>query len=636
MENIIIKFSDEAVVTNSLINQPSTSALSFNVLQHIPLPILSLSLGCMILDINQAAATLYGWERSKVLGKNFLELCLQQGYPTPVLPNLSAIKPGQAHGAQVMPFAPSDKTRELNWQIVRLSNEQQEGFLFIAGAASPTVEPEKNNESLRDLVQELLPSLKQILDTTTHLPATSAGTDIVSHAVKLVDRLENLENFIKIKQEGLTKKEEPCDLRLLVEKIGQQFTAVAQQQTNKLILAYPPQVPSQILIDAQCFALITKNLLSNACRHTTKGNIVLAVSYKAQVGQDIMLELKVQDTGEGIHKDDMATLFEPTQSYGLYLVKEWLQCLNGKLRIESQPQVGTTIVCTIPCKQLNTTAQALVLTPQSLKLLVVDDNTLRAEATFSHFATLSGSACLNGEETMACLIAKEIVEPAYHIVMVDDEIASVPPLAIARQMRSRPEFNNTLLVLSARSGTKLFDEAKAGGFDVVLSKPLQPSQMMQLLKNEWAAWQSDSARRVEQKNKKVLSVLLVEDNQLAQKISKSMLEDIGCRVDIASNGEEALKSMENYYDVVFMDVGLPDFDGLEVTRRIRKMRYAKSRVPIIAMTAHVSEHDKRLCFDAGMDDFISKPISYESLQSALQRSVLKAASAESAFERQIG
>lgn len=664
MENIIIKFASEGVLAEqSLVNQPAPNSNYFHLLQHIPLPIFSLNLGLAILDMNQAAAEMYGWERNKVIGKSFIELCIRQGIVIPQLPNLTTLKQTQAYVTEVVQMVLStNKTHAVAWHILRFVNEQQQmdGFLFIGqpkNAPLPQVaedqrvikeadilraQAQSQRELLTHVAHELLPSMQAIIDAARSLTVgeTEPGraelvNNITQQSQMITGQLENLDSIARIDAQRLIPNEEPCDLRNIVEEVIRDFSPSCQRKGLKLIPSYPLSVVRHLLSDRQGLRLILKNLISNAYRFTERGTIFVAVTCKEQIGNHANLEIKVQDSGKGIDPALIAQVLEGTpnteaapftlQGYGLRVVKAWVHAMGGTLRFESQPNsTGASVVCALPLK-LSALEQDLAWQSpcNNLKVLVIDDCQLRGEVILQHFSNHPGSARMSGEDAMVRFVAKESFDPAYQMIIVDDENSGVTPLALARQVRAHPELSHCMLVLCARSSTKALDEARANGYSVILQKPVQPSDLINIIQNEWVKWFKSNASRREERKSNILSVLLVEDNQLAQKISKSMLEDLGCKVSIAGTGEEALRAMENHYDAIFMDVGLPDCDGLEVTRRIRRMHYDKSSVPIIAMTAHVSEHDKRLCFESGMDDFISKPISYESLQKVLQRCVLK-------------
>ena len=192
-------------------------------------------------------------------------------------------------------------------------------------------------------------------------------------------------------------------------------------------------------------------------------------------------------------------------------------------------------------------------------------------------------------------------------------------------MREHPEFNNVMPLLLRKndySQQQLFQYRKAGFFDYII-KPVQPTELTSTLTTSWQRWSSHFKAEEDRLREYNPSILLVEDNPISHKIVRMMLERLGCSVDVVETGKETLQVVfDKDYDLIFIDLGLPDIDGLTLARKIRGVQDKKSCIPMVALTAHVSEVDREKCIEAGMSHFLAKPASPESLKRVVSRCIL--------------
>ncbi len=658
------------------------------VIGHIPSPLVRLSLSFNILAINDSAMELLSWQDRPVVGESFFELCMKQGLPTPPLPNFYRIMQGEVITCHdILYHSESEHPRNFSWQICPYVQEGIVNSLFLIGREKVDSVPEGSidhstsrlpiainahkqssineapiqrgtpivqnvaeqldaNQAKSDFLASVSHDLRtplngilgmaEILKVRNHYPEQEEFVDgILQAGQNLLRYVEDILNFSKVEAGGLVIKNEPFDLREVVEKLTKMMTYEAQKKGVKLIISYPDNVPRCVVSDQHIIGRIILNLLGNAIKFTDKGYIIVSVECLSRQEKDAKLQIIVEDTGIGVPKDKINDIFdrfsrvEPSyksrfqgSGLGLCIVKHMVNALDGQISVNSMLSNGSTFWCTLPFDLQEQSLEDMrpEIQYSNIRVLVVDDCKARGKTILKH-VTSNESSMVAGSEAYSTLSKAAEDGKPYHLLVVDDE-SSVSPFNLAERVRSNKALSKLMMVLCAYpSNMPEEGRAKAAGFSRVLSKPLQPSLLGHLVKQDWQQWLSSQQVGGTPTAKVKLDasscILLVEDNPLAQKISKSMLEDLGCQVDIASSGDEALRLVKRGYDMVFMDIGLPDQDGMEVTRKIRAYKNGINRVPIIAMTAHVSDADKRLCLESGMDDFISKPISYDNLERVL-------------------
>ena len=249
---------------------------------------------------------------------------------------------------------------------------------------------------------------------------------------------------------------------------------------------------------------------------------------------------------------------------------------------------------------------------------MIDDNPVRGEAILKQINT-PGSKVTTSDHVIELLAAQsQQKSPPYQIVIVDED-AQCDCMSLNEQINQmrydvKPVF---ILLQQSRHKSGSCGRADTSSYFTSIPKPVRPSQLINVLVDAWRVYQENKVKRVPSRDS--YHVLLVEDNELNQKIAKIMLEEMGCKVDVANCGMSALHQCNNAHDIIFMDLGLPDIDGLSLTEEIRKKENHRLDTPIIALTAHASDHDKKRCLSIGMNDFLTKPISYENLQIVLAR-----------------
>jgi PAS domain S-box-containing protein len=364
-------------------------------------------------------------------------------------------------------------------------------------------------------------------------------------------------------------------------------------------------------------------------------------------GGDVMekIEFSVRDTGIGIPKERLGRLFQPfsqvdasmTRKYGgtglgLAISKRLCEAMGGQMWVESQVGKGTTFYFTIVARATEHQKDVDLQVPRpelrGKRLLAVDDN-----ATNRKIISLQAESwgmLVKAVDSGAAALALLRQKRDFDLAILDMQMPEMDGLSLAVQIQSMPAYANLPLVMLSSVG-KLTSEEIGGrvSFAAFLSKPIKQSQLYEVLVSVLAS--QPVAVKVQKKEHQPLfdrhlgselplRILVVEDVAVNQKVAVLSLERLGYRADVANNGIEALEGVRRqHYDLIFMDVQMPEMDGLEATRRICKM-FDRSRRPwIIAMTAHAMEGDREECLEAGMNDYISKPVRAEALVKALFR-----------------
>ncbi|WP_445248769.1 PAS domain S-box protein [Microcoleus sp. OTE_8_concoct_300] len=472
------------------------------------------------------------------------------------------------------------------------------------------------------------------------------------------------------------------NLSICIDEVLDLLATPAQEKGIELVALIDKDVPLQIRGDAARLRQILTNLINNAIKFTEAGEVVIEVSLGRHQGLfaasddqkvreniqplklgstgSIVLLFKVTDTGIGIAQEDQKKLFQSfsqvdastTRKYGgtglgLAICKQLVELIGGKIGVESTPGKGSTFWFTVPALEKNLTAVGttcevnLQTVLAGRKMLVASDKpTVRK--VLLRMAVVWGmevEEVENGWMAIASLYKAVSVNCPYDIVLVDIQLPEMVAGSLERLIVSEPAMQHTKWVVLT-SITQI-SEAKRlvnGGFSGYLTKPVKAHRLFGCLVNAIAPGAaidgpvanptSKEASVIDNPELGNLKVLLVEDTPINQKVGLNQLRVLGCVADVANNGAEALSMVAiKKYDIVLMDCQMPVLDGYEATLELRRLEAAKAaagsmeayqKTVVIAMTASALKGDREKCLAAGMDDYISKPISLEKLQAVLE------------------
>jgi len=473
-----------------------------------------------------------------------------------------------------------------------------------------------------------------LLDTDLQPRQREFAEIIRSSGESLLGIINDILDFSKIDAGRLELEQHPFDLRGCVESAFDLVTEPAARKGLELAFLIDPDVPEGINGDVTRLRQVLVNLLANAVKFTDVGEVVLIVEPDTAPG---LLHLAVRDTGIGIPADRAHRLFEEfsqldsstTRKYGgtglgLAVSKRLAELMGGTMWVESDEGQGATFHFTVSCEQAEVPSRAAAggvpaeLT--GMRVLVIDDNAINRRILDLQTEAW-GLHCVAVASGPAAIVLVEGGEP-FDLAIVDMHMPEMDGLELAGHLRSL----NAEMPLVLHTSLGGSDEAN-DLFAAVLTKPVKQSQLFDVLVSLLAgdgdlhvASESDSATATLGR-RRPLRILLAEDNTVNQQIALLVLESMGYRADVVSNGSEAVEAVNGLpYDVVLMDVQMPEMDGLEATRQIRARPPVSGAPHIIAMTANAMQGDREACLEAGMNDYLSKPIRPEELAQALARS----------------
>jgi two-component system, sensor histidine kinase and response regulator len=462
----------------------------------------------------------------------------------------------------------------------------------------------------------------------------------------LLGVINDILDFSKVEAGKLDLENTDFELEHLLDNTSNLVSEKAHAKGLEIVFDVAPDVPYNLVGDSLRLGQILLNYANNAVKFTETGEIVIAVRASERTDKDVLLHFRVEDTGIGLTKEQIARLFQSfTQAdtsttrrfggtgLGLAISKKLAGLMGGDVGVESAPGKGSTFWFSARLGIGESKRRELVPNPdlRGRRALVVDDNEharmviadMLESMTFLPSQAASGSAAIDEVRRAA-----EAGEP-YDVVYLDWRMPGMDGMETARRIRalgldSTPMF----LMVTAYGREEVLKEAQAAGIDNVLVKPVNPSILfdttVSVLGRHAPAVQADQERSAATPENRVAAlrgarILLVEDNDINQQVARELLEDAGLVVDVADNGEIALQKVRSGdWDLVFMDMQMPVMDGVTATQRIRSMG-GFERLPIVAMTANAMEQDRRKCLAAGMNDFLVKPIDPDDMWSILLR-----------------
>jgi CheY-like chemotaxis protein len=493
-------------------------------------------------------------------------------------------------------------------------------------------------------------TLAQRTELTPQQQAYLHKIQISSNA--LLSLINDILDFSKIEAGKLDIEYVDFQLQAVLEELADLFADRVAEKDIELLIARDSDVPSALIGDPLRLRQILINLLSNALKFTETGDILVKVQSLDQTRSRARLRFSVRDSGIGIPENKLGTLFDSftqadgstTRKYGgtglgLAICKQLAELMGGGIHADSEPGKGSTFWFELPFERQapeQEKSYRLSVDLRGQRALVTDDNRMGREIlseTMLSFGFEVGTAA-DGEEALAQLHAAVDEGRPYDLVLMDWKMPGMDGIETSRRIRATPEFRDIPIVMVTAFGREHEREQGEGiGIDAFLTKPVQQSVLFDtlMLVFEQASGEKGTARAmVTRKSARVVGLhgahlLLAEDNLINQEVAVGILSAEGIGVDLANNGREAVDMAgRKRYDAVLMDMQMPEMDGYEAARRIRADA-ALADLPIIAMTAHAMEGDRKKCLEAGMNDYVTKPIDTKQLFDVLGKWVSVAA-----------
>ena len=619
-----------------------------------PAAVVVMDAGERIVDWNPAAAELFGYSAEEALGRHVDELVFGES--------------GSEEGREIMAEAMRDGraqriTRrrrrdgtlvDVELMLVPLAGDgSHAGFLGVYHDVTELQRARQEAEAatqaksafLATMSHEIRTPMNAVIGMTDLLLGTELTGEqrefaevVHTSGDALLHVIDDILDYSKIEAGKLDLERQPFSLRDCVEGALDIVAPRAWEKELELGCLIDEDAPAGIVGDEARLRQVLLNLLSNAVKFTERGEVVVLVNAEQSGAGSYRLELAVRDTGIGIPPDRMDRLFtsfsqvdaSTTRRFGgtglgLAISKRLVELMGGTVTVESEQKKGSTFRISLPV------AAADVPTKFALeeglphlagkRILVVDDNATNREIVTRH-ARSWGMEPVSVERPAAALELIEQGEP-FDVAVLDMMMPDMDGLALAGEIRQRRSESELPLLLLTSLG-RLPQLQSGSVFSAQLAKPLKASQLyntlLQLLTAGRAGEEAVEPMTDGKRARSQLRILLAEDNAMNQKVALRLLEQLGYGADVAGNGREAIESLERRpYDVVLMDVQMPELDGLDATREIRERWPDETRPHIIAMTANALPEDREACFAAGMNDYVAKPIRAEELVAALKR-----------------
>jgi len=617
----------------------------------------------VILEFSPGAEKCFGYSREEVLGKPVTMLLVSEDRDKLAEAARRMRKDTTLSGYRQL-IRRNNETFPAMYSIYPLLNESGE-FYAALGVCIDITEQKKMEEELvraRDAAEASAKAKAEFTASVSHeirtpLNAIIGMTDLLLESdldpvksdyvktirisgLSLLSIINEILDFSKIDAGRMDIAQLPFDLREVLETSLDQVAAKAAEKRLDLAYILAEDVPGRMMGDSLRLGQVLANLLSNAVKFTQSGEITVSV---ARDGKNKEYHFIVTDTGIGIPEDRMSRLFLPfsqvdsslSRRYdgtglGLAISSRLAELMGGRIWAESKPGVGSQFHFTIPEKWTDKAAGAQgsdsaddtqlagdYTRLKGKKSLVALEKEASRQMLSNHLRSFAAIADGTGSDREACRL---LDQGRYDVVIIDADMAKWPALAERIGGQQMPQSMPVIEVGFLGEKASL----PASKTHIFLAKPVRQAQLagalLAIFGERKDATEPERGRGLPPASNQDLSILLAEDNPINQKVALAMLKHLGYMADVAVNGKDLLKCLESKsYDVILMDIQMPEMDGLQATRSIRSSLPAEKQPRIIAMTAYTLRGDRERCLAAGMDGYISKPVKMEELKAALER-----------------
>jgi PAS domain S-box-containing protein len=607
----------------------------------------------VVTEWNPAAGELFGYSPEEVLGRNINDLVFgdgprEEGHET----TREAMATGRAQ--RLTRRVRKDGTPvDVELMLVPLVTEgAHSGFLGIYHDVTELQRARQEAEAATQAKSAFLATMSHEIRTPMNavigMTDLLLGTDLTgeqrefaevvhSSGDALLHVIDDILDYSKIEAGKLDLEREPFNLRDCVEGALDIVAPRAWEKELELGCLIDDDAPAGIVGDEARLRQVLLNLLSNAVKFTERGEVVVLVDATETGAGSYEIELAVRDTGIGIPPDRMDLLFtsfsqvdaSTTRRFGgtglgLAISKRLIELMGGTISVDSEEQKGSTFRISLPVNAAEVPTRFALDDGfphlAGKRILIVDDNATNREIVTRHARSweMEPVAVERPAEALELIAAGE----PFDVAVLDMMMPEMDGLALAGEIRARRSPEDLPLLLLTSLG-RLPQAESSSLFSAQLAKPFKASQLYNtLLRLLTPGAVEEEVEPVTdgKRARSALRILLAEDNAMNQKVALRLLEQLGYRADVANNGLEAIEALGRQpYDVVLMDVQMPELDGLDATRQICERWPEETRPHIIAMTANALPEDREACFAAGMNDYVAKPIRAEELVAALKR-----------------
>ena len=492
-----------------------------------------------------------------------------------------------------------------------------------------------------------------LLDTELTDEQRRYAETVRTSAEALLGLINDILDFSKIEAGKMTLETLDFDLQDLLEDLAATLALRAQEKGLELLYSIATEIPCLLRGDPGRLRQILTNLVSNAIKFTHAGEVAIRVLLESETADSAMLRFSVRDTGIGIPKEKIGILFEKftqadastTRKYGgtglgLAICKQLAELMGGEVSVESEEGKGSEFSFTARLAKQAEGIKTVTPPPTDLhtvRVLIVDDNATSREILTAYVSSwgMRPSETADGPTAVQLLLKAAEAGDPFQIAILDMQMPIMDGEMLGQTIKADKRLAATALVMLTSLGTRgNADRFQEIGFAACLTKPARHQELKRALsralagKNKNSPYPQTIVRHPHSKDLSTLfagnraRILLAEDNITNQQVALGILKKLGLRAEAVANGDEALKILATLpYDLVLMDVQMPVMDGLEATRQIRNPQSAvrDHAVPVIAMTARAMQGDQESCLAAGMNDYVSKPVTPQTLARVLEK-----------------